>query len=84
MNKPMTRNKPQQLGTFNNIRVFDCRNTISIEGMSDGDMYIAQVLLSGELYAMRLRGRQIWGIASDNEALQAFNEARQVMQAVTK
>ena len=75
MNAPMTRTAPKLIDTFNGIKVFDARNTISMEGMKPGDMYIAQVLLDGELYAMRINGNgRLVGIASDLSALQAFDE----------
>ena len=75
MNAPMTCTAPQLLGTFNGIKVFDARSTISQQGMKPGDMYISQVLLTDELYAMRINGNgRLVGIASDLSALQAFDE----------
>jgi hypothetical protein len=72
----MTNTAPTLIGTFNDIRVFDCRNTTSQIGMKPGDMYVAEVLLQPQLYAMRINPHgRIVGIDSDLEAMQAFVDA---------
>ena len=70
------------IGTYNNIRVFDSRNSHSLNGLTAGDVIINQTF-DGEVYASRIvwdgsraNDLGIRGIYDDEAAQVAFEMAR--------
>lgn len=78
----------QLIGTYNGIRVFDLRNSHSINGMTAGDVAISQSL-DGTVYGQRVvwdgsraNDMGIRGIDSDLPALFAAAEALEFLMAL--